>query len=49
MQIFYGGVIVMITNQLKKVKGATNAIRLGLRFVIETKEQRLFFIINPLL
>lgn len=38
----------MITNQLKKVKGATNAIRLELRFVIETKEQRLSFAVNPL-
>lgn len=38
----------MITNQFKKAKVATHAIRLELRFVIETKEQTLFFIINPL-
>ena len=38
----------MITNRLKKAKGATNAIRLELRFVIETKVQRLFFTINLL-
>ena len=39
----------MVANQLKKVKGETNAIRLELSSVVETKEQRLFFIINPLL
>ena len=29
-----------MTNQLNKAKGVTNAIRLELRFVVETKEQR---------
>ena len=38
----------MITNQLKKVKGATNANCLELSSVVAAKEQRLFFIINPL-
>lgn len=38
----------MMTNQLKKAQGATSAICLELRFVVETKEQSLFFSINPL-